>query len=128
MVQAYTPTQFISLGLEAACKDDGWKKWMPHRQEGAFISEYNVHPKAMSNIWHDLQTTPFAQFRIDVTIVLPISLLVVYRWAKRYETEADLSRRFGFGEVRIREILRTVSFKIAALRKIKVRYVYCLFY
>lgn len=98
---------------------DYWRKLKLDKRTSEFVNEYTVHPRALAAIWRDLNTSRFAELRIDGT-VKPEHLLLVYRWLSAYESEKKLRRSFDFGEHQIREKCRVITSKIAALRKIKV--------
>ena len=119
--QPFSEAQFLQLGLKLRSNGNSsrWQTAKYMRQLELFQSAYTVHPRALTNIWIDLQTNPFEYNRIDAS-TKPEHLLLVYRWLSLYETEKDLSQTYGFGEKSIRRWCKDLTQKIAALRKIKI--------
>jgi len=85
---------------------------------------YGIQPKAIAAIWTDLHTNPYQADRIDESIE-PAHLLVTFRWLKSYESETELRTCFGYLDKSIREWCKTITGKIALLKRLKVS-LYCL--
>ena len=123
VVRPFSQEEFIDLGLKLRSNgtSEGWRRLTQKSKLEHFRSAYTAHPAAIAAVWIDLQRTPFVEDRINESI-LPAHLLLVYRWLGAYESEKDLNNTYGIPEKKIRELCRSVTFKLSCLKKLKVSF------
>ena len=91
--------QFLCLGLDLLSNQ--WStRWKTTKQESQvcdFKSVHGPHPKTMSMVWADLQTTRLNELRVDAS-VKPKHLLLVHCWLKSCKSKKELRSLHVFGE------------------------------
>lgn len=125
MVEESDEDDFLALGHQLR-GNVNWQRRRAQAQLDEFKLVYGTHPRVLALIWRDLQTTPFEEDRIDLSInAQPKYLLLAYRWLCAYESETVLKTNYGCDEKTTRKWCEYFVKKVALLRKIKVRVVVC---
>lgn len=119
LLRPYTAQQFLNRGLEIKCSGQlDLRRFGNEAILRKFKSFFTIDPAVMSQIWHDLQTTPFDPINEKI---IPEHLLMVYCWLTSYDSEDKLNSSFGFPVKQvIRVVLESLTKKVAALRQVKV--------
>ena len=104
---AVTEQGFLELGLGRRGLTR-WKKFKRETQLSLFRAYYGATPKTCESIWNDIGNDK------------PIGFLIALRWLRRYETEQVLAYEFDNSEKDVRETVRELVGKIAALKMQKV--------
>ena len=121
-IRHFSEEDFLLRGLSLRCNGEPRRrKKLPNQSMIIeFQSVYGPHPGTIAAIWVDLQTTPNVADRIDESVT-PDELLLVYRWFKGYESAFELKTTYQYPVKHIRNICRDLTYKLARLRKLKVR-------
>lgn len=110
---------FLTLGFRVR----GFDGWQNHNHDGKmklFRSLYGTSPMILSLVWQELRFTDITEAQITLN-TKPIHLLLLYRWMRAYETEAELKTQFNMGVQTIQNWIREMATKVSRLRQLLVR-------
>lgn len=127
LLYLYTPDQVLQRGLQLAA-GNAWnpERLMNQKRETLiedFTGYYGAHPVALSRLWFELQNTPVAATRIDVSKKRSVHLknfLRANHFLKCYPTETIRKLLSGNSKKTVRKWCWYFVDRIAAQRQVKI--------